>query len=214
MPITRRDRAPGRSTLAEQMASRNGTVMRPSVSPWKEARRNGVWSAAPAAGCTIAAYRSPAAGGEPALDMREETSAVSSSTSSFENLLHETSTTLFWSRFVSRHAGSSTWKRSLSAADLAMASVNDAAHSWRKMASTSAYCSSRMRSVRATLLVDRAPQRALLTLCHESGATVLSMCTRMASKMAQQRVCSGRLIASSFSVMAGYFALGMTLRRV
>mmetsp|Transcript_63197 Transcript_63197/g.199646 ORF Transcript_63197/g.199646 Transcript_63197/m.199646 type:complete len:226 (-) Transcript_63197:171-848(-) len=82
------------------------------------------------------------------------------------------------------------------------------------MTSAWAYCSSRIFTVSVALFVQRAPQSATLTACQESGATVFSMCTRMASKMAQHRACSGTLIASSLSVTAGYFALGILLRSV
>mmetsp|Transcript_8111 Transcript_8111/g.23804 ORF Transcript_8111/g.23804 Transcript_8111/m.23804 type:complete len:228 (+) Transcript_8111:459-1142(+) len=186
--------------------------MSPSVSPWNEARRKGASSLPALAGETTAAYRSPGASAAlPTAATRAETSAVISSTPAPEKVLRAASTMLFWSRFVSSAAGSSTSNLSPRTGDLATTSVKDAAHSCRKMTSASAYCSSRIRSVMAVLLVESEVQREALTSCHASRATRFSMCTRMASKMAQQRACSGRLMASSSSVRAGYFARGMGL---
>jgi len=123
----------------------------------------------------------------------------------------EASTRLFWSLLTSSSAGARTWNLSLSTLVLETAAAKDAAHSCRKITSTSKYCSSRMRRVRADLFVDSAEHSADFTACQEVGATALSMCTRTASKMAQQSACSGTLMASSSSVTAGYLARGILL---
>mmetsp|Transcript_39724 Transcript_39724/g.86616 ORF Transcript_39724/g.86616 Transcript_39724/m.86616 type:complete len:281 (-) Transcript_39724:171-1013(-) len=141
--------------------------------------------------------------------MCDVTSAVISCTAAPSNVFRETRMRLFWSRLVSILAGDRTTKRSSSAGFAQMAFANVATHSCRKMTSTSPYCSARIWRVSGTLLLESAEHSASLTLCQEPGPTTFSMCTRTASKMARHMVCSGRLIASSSSVRAGYLARRM-----
>mmetsp|Transcript_25331 Transcript_25331/g.64213 ORF Transcript_25331/g.64213 Transcript_25331/m.64213 type:complete len:204 (+) Transcript_25331:963-1574(+) len=61
-----------------------------------------------------------------------------------------------------------------------------------------------MRRIRSSLCVCSALHSEVRRPCHVAEAIVLSMCTRMASKTARQRIWRGMLICCSSAVMAGY----------
>mmetsp|Transcript_102006 Transcript_102006/g.277277 ORF Transcript_102006/g.277277 Transcript_102006/m.277277 type:complete len:250 (+) Transcript_102006:526-1275(+) len=204
-----RRKGPGVSDRAATMALTTGTVDSPSVSPWKE-HSSHLLPASPPAGGTTYAQRSPWASVMPVASfILASTALVTSSAAGPSKLLLDTRIRLFWSRLWSRAAGFRTWNSAARVGVEAMVSAKTAEHSCRNTISHSTYCVSRMLIVSATLLVESVLHRDILTPCHVVGPTALSMCTRMASKMAQQSVCSGTLIASSLSVRAGYFARGI-----
>ena len=113
----------------------------------------------------------------------------------------------FWSRTASDAAG--TKIAYLSA--IARVSLSEVANatlaSWRKKTSVSAYSRRwSSASVRAALPTTSDCVILFFSSCHAPGASVLSVCTSTASKMAQQRSWSGIETASSSAEIAGYLS--------
>mmetsp|Transcript_3501 Transcript_3501/g.8760 ORF Transcript_3501/g.8760 Transcript_3501/m.8760 type:complete len:243 (+) Transcript_3501:636-1364(+) len=182
-----------------------GSVIRPFVSPWKLAIKKCAPSpAAPAsAPRTVKASRSPAATEQPASP--PTTASVTSTTLDTSNSFASSTTSEFWSRDGSRPLGTITTRSGASSFERRFA--NEADVSCRQKMCTPACASFRSAAVRACLPVTSESTSRCLSGCHEPGASVFSTCTRIASKMARQSVCSGREMRSSSADTSGYFVL-------
>mmetsp|Transcript_17429 Transcript_17429/g.56234 ORF Transcript_17429/g.56234 Transcript_17429/m.56234 type:complete len:239 (-) Transcript_17429:625-1341(-) len=181
-------------------ASRTGMVARPLVSPWNEASRYG----RPSVSSTCSTNRSPGATGT-FLSKVFITSSVRSTSDASRKRSRRSSSSEFWSRDVSSVTGAATMYRPPSR--FAALVRKEAAASCRKTASVVPYVCCRISRVRVSLCRLSASHISCRSCCHRPlGDTLFTMCTRMASKMAWLSVCSGRLIASSSALTAGYFA--------
>mmetsp|Transcript_9117 Transcript_9117/g.23888 ORF Transcript_9117/g.23888 Transcript_9117/m.23888 type:complete len:331 (-) Transcript_9117:380-1372(-) len=189
-------------------AARADAVARPSVSPWKEARRRVLPVRASTAETTS---RSPSAMDGPPDGTWLMASKLRSVTESGSKRLFESRITEFWSALLGV-AGQMT----VYCEPTALGSVSRIAvvrTSCRKRTSVCAYTVWMMSSCLDSLACVRLSRICVLRTSHlPSGERVETICTRTASKMARHSVCSRTDIASSSSVSAGYLERGILPR--